>query len=255
MEEALLESEKMLDRAQEIAHLGSWELDLSKNELIWSDEVYRLFGLEPQEFTATYETFLEYVHPDDRAAVNTAYSSSIQEGRGSYEIEHRVIRKNTDEIRCVHEKCQHVRNADGQIIRSLGMVFDITERKRAEEELQRLTHFPGENPNPVMRCSPDGETLYANVPARLWLATLARQAAGPLPDPVRELVAEALPSDIPVVVLTTSEDEGDILKAYKLHANCYISKPVDFVRFTEIIRQVESFWLQLVKLPNRSDEL
>lgn len=62
-------------------------------------------------------------------------------------------------------------------------------------------------------------------------------------------------TDIPVVVLTTSEDEGDILKAYKLHANCYISKPVDFVRFTEIIRQVEGFWLQLVKLPNRNDEL
>ena len=60
-------------------------------------------------------------------------------------------------------------------------------------------------------------------------------------------------TDIPVVVLTTSEDEGDILKAYKLHANCYISKPVDFTHFTEIIRQVEGFWLQLVKLPHRRD--
>ena len=58
-------------------------------------------------------------------------------------------------------------------------------------------------------------------------------------------------TDIPVVVLTTSEDEGDILKAYKLHANCYISKPVDFMRFAEIIRQIEGFWLQLVKLPHR----
>jgi len=60
-------------------------------------------------------------------------------------------------------------------------------------------------------------------------------------------------TDLPVVVLTTSEDEGDIHKAYKLHANCYITKPVDFVRFTEIIRQVEGFWLQLVKLPGRRD--
>ncbi|EKD40143.1 MAG: Response regulator receiver [uncultured bacterium] len=59
---------------------------------------------------------------------------------------------------------------------------------------------------------------------------------------------------IPVVILTTSEDEGDILKAYKLHANCYITKPVDFGRFTEIIRQVEGFWLQLVKLPRMQDE-
>jgi two-component system response regulator len=61
-------------------------------------------------------------------------------------------------------------------------------------------------------------------------------------------------TDIPVVVLTTSEDEGDILRAYKLHANCYIAKPVDFNRFTEIIRQVEGFWLQLVKLPHRGNE-
>jgi chemotaxis family two-component system response regulator Rcp1 len=60
-------------------------------------------------------------------------------------------------------------------------------------------------------------------------------------------------TDIPVVVLTTSEDEGDILKAYRLHANCYISKPVDFLKFTEIIRQIEGFWLQLVKLPRRGE--
>lgn len=58
-------------------------------------------------------------------------------------------------------------------------------------------------------------------------------------------------TDIPVVVLTTSEAEEDILKAYKLHANCYISKPVDFLKFTEIIRQIDGFWLQLVKLPRR----
>lgn len=56
---------------------------------------------------------------------------------------------------------------------------------------------------------------------------------------------------LPVVVLTTSDDEADVEKAYRLHANCYISKPVDFVQFSEIIKQIEGFWLQLVKLPNR----
>ena len=62
---ALLESEKRMNRSQEIAHLGSWELDLLKNHLLWSDEVYRIFGLKPQEFGATYEAFLEAIHPDD----------------------------------------------------------------------------------------------------------------------------------------------------------------------------------------------
>jgi PAS domain S-box-containing protein len=135
-EDALRESEQRLKRAQEIAHLGSWELDLVANRLTWSDEVYRIFGLRPQEFGATYEAFLEVVHPDDRAAVDAAYSGSLREGKDRYEIEHRVVRKATGEIRTVHEKCEHLRDASGRIMRSVGMVHDLTERKRAEEALR-----------------------------------------------------------------------------------------------------------------------
>ena len=135
-EEALRESAERLKRSQEIAHLASWELDLVNNNLTWSDEVYRIFGLQPQEFGATYEAFLERVHPDDRAAVNDAYSGSLREGRDTYEIEHKVIRKATGEIRYVHERCQHFRNESGRIIRSIGMVHDITERKQAEETVR-----------------------------------------------------------------------------------------------------------------------
>ena len=93
MEEALRESERRLKRAQEISHVGSWELDLITNELSWSDEVYRIFGFQPQEFGATYEAFLEAVHPEDRAAVDAAYSESLSEGKDSYEMKHRVVRK------------------------------------------------------------------------------------------------------------------------------------------------------------------
>jgi PAS domain-containing protein len=78
------------------------------------------------------------VQADDRAAVDAAYSWSIRESRDAYEIEHRVIRKHTGEIRFVHERCQHFRDASGSIIRSVGMVHDITERKRAEEALRKL---------------------------------------------------------------------------------------------------------------------
>jgi PAS domain S-box-containing protein len=136
-EEALRDSESRLQRAQEISHLGSWELDLINNHLIWSDEVYRIFGLKPQEFKATYEAFLQSVHPDDRAVVDDAYSESLREGRNSYEIEHRIIRKN-GEVRFVHEKCEHIKDDSGKIIRSIGMVHDITERKQMESELQRI---------------------------------------------------------------------------------------------------------------------
>ncbi|MDO8682575.1 MAG: MEDS domain-containing protein, partial [Armatimonadota bacterium] len=127
-EEALRKSERRLNRSQEIAHLGSWELDLVKNELTWSDEVYRIFGLQPQEFAATYEAFLDVVHPDDRTAVDEAYSSSVREGKSTYEIQHRVVRKSTGEVRWVHERCEHIRDESGNIIRSIGMVMDITDR-------------------------------------------------------------------------------------------------------------------------------
>jgi PAS domain S-box-containing protein len=135
-EEALHESERRLARSQEIAHLGSWELDLISKKLAWSDEVYRIFGLQRQDFRATYEAFLEAVHPDDRAAVDAAYSDSLSEGRDAYEIEHRIVRKSDGIIRIVHEKCEHIRDSSGQIIRSVGMVQDITERKRVEEALR-----------------------------------------------------------------------------------------------------------------------
>jgi PAS domain S-box-containing protein len=137
MEEALRESERRLKRAQQIAHVGSWELDLKTNELSWSDEVYRIFGFQPQAFDATYEAFLETVHPEDRAAVDAAYSASLSEGKDSYEIKHRVVRKSTGDIRIVQEKCEHIRDASGTIIRSVGMVQDITKRTLAEEEILR----------------------------------------------------------------------------------------------------------------------
>jgi PAS domain S-box-containing protein len=135
-EEALRESQRRKNIAQEIAHLGSWELDVMNNRLSWSDEVYRIFGLRPQEFGATYDAFLEAVHPEDREAVDAAYSGSLREGRDTYEIEHRVVRRSSGEIRIVHEKCEHFRDGTGRIVKSVGMVHDITERKRAEQELR-----------------------------------------------------------------------------------------------------------------------
>ncbi|MDD5258507.1 MAG: ATP-binding protein [bacterium] len=136
-EEDLRASEETLKKAQEIAHIGSWELDLENNRLSWSDEVYRIFGLKPQEFGATYDAFLEAVHPEDREMVNKAYSNSVKEGLRGYEIEHRVVKRLTSKISFVHEKCEHYRDKAGRIIRSVGMVHDITDRKKAEEILTR----------------------------------------------------------------------------------------------------------------------
>ena len=135
--EKLLEREARLNKTQEMAHVGSWELDIASGRLIWSDEVYRIFGLKPQEFPATYEAFLDSIHPQDRDAVDSAYTQSVQEGADSYEIDHRVVRQHSREVRFVHEKCDHLRDASGRIVRSVGMVHDISERKRSEQEIHQ----------------------------------------------------------------------------------------------------------------------
>lgn len=170
------ESEIRLNRAQELFHLGSWELDLVNNHLIWSDEVYRIFGLKPQEFNATYEAFLRSIHPEDRTAVDTAYSKSLREGRDTYEIEHRVVRKNGD-VRFVYEKCEHIRDNSGKVIRSVGMVQDITERKRAEVELVRLASFPLKNPNPIIEIDLSGKLQYLNLASKQFFPDLEKKGA------------------------------------------------------------------------------
>lgn len=131
----LQESEERLNRAQRIAHLGSWELDISRNVLTWSDEVFRIFGLEPRSFVPCYEDFLDAIHPEDREVVESAYRDSLRDGDDGYEIEHRVVQKSTGRIRYVHEKCQHFRDESGKVVRSGGMVHDITERKVAEKKI------------------------------------------------------------------------------------------------------------------------
>jgi len=66
---------------------------------------------------------------------------------------------------------------------------------------------------------------------------------------LKEIKADPSLRRIPVVILTTSRDEGDVLRAYDLHANCYIPKPVDFNRFMEVVKSIEDFWLTVVRLP------
>jgi len=136
--ETIQRNERLLEQTQSIAHLGSWELDVINNQLTWSNEVYRIFGLNPQEFPATYEAFLDAIHPDDRASVDSCYRNSVAEGKDYYEIEHRIVRKQNNEIRYLHEKCFHVKNESGVVIRSIGMVHDITDRKQAEIEREKL---------------------------------------------------------------------------------------------------------------------
>ncbi|MCF8096176.1 MAG: diguanylate cyclase [Desulfobacteraceae bacterium] len=136
-EKELKKSRELLKRAQEIAHIGSWEFYPATDSLTWSDEVYRIFGVHPGKFGATYRDFLDLIHPGDSAMVNQAYLNSLESGDSCYEIEHRIVRKNTCEIRYVHEKCFHERDRSGTVIRSVGIVQDITGLRQTENALRK----------------------------------------------------------------------------------------------------------------------
>jgi len=134
-ESAVRKSEEMLHKAENLAHLGSWEFDHATGRLAWSEETYRIFGLDPGE-PPTYEKFLAKVHPDDRTKVDTMYFATVAGGEDGYEVEHRILRGGTGEIRHLVERCEHQRDESGRVLRSVGMVYDITERKEAELELR-----------------------------------------------------------------------------------------------------------------------
>lgn len=135
VEEALRQSEEQLKEAQQLAHVGSWDLDIVANVLIWSDEIYRIFEIEKNEFGASYEAFLSRVHPDDRKAVDKAYSDSIRD-RTAYEIVHR-LKFPDGRVKFVQERCKTFYSSEGNPIRSIGTAQDITERRLTEERTQR----------------------------------------------------------------------------------------------------------------------
>jgi PAS domain S-box-containing protein len=141
-EETLRRNDSILAQAEKMAHLGAWEIEYSNleypndNPLHWSEEVYRIFGYEPGVVEVTNHLFFQHVHPDDRKKIVEAVNLAIAQKR-SYEIEHRVIRTDGTE-RIVLEHADITFNEEGQPIRMLGAVQDITERKRAETGRQAL---------------------------------------------------------------------------------------------------------------------
>lgn len=135
-EEKLAASEEKLMAAQRIAGFGSWTLDHDSKALLWSDGIYRIFEIDPKDFGASYEAFLDAIHPDDRDMVNQAYTRSL-ETRQPYDIEHRLL-MGDGRIKFVYERCETHFDGNGKPLFSHGTVQDVTERKQAEAEIRRL---------------------------------------------------------------------------------------------------------------------
>jgi len=159
-EEALAESEANLREAQSIARLGRWELDLINDRLEWSDTIFEIFEIDPRKFGASYEAFLAAIHPDDREAVDRAYTESFQ-NRTPYEISHRLLMKD-GRIKWVNEICRTDYDSSGKAVRSVGVVQDITERKRTEERLYQTQFATDRAPDSILWVGGEGDLEYAN---------------------------------------------------------------------------------------------
>ena len=126
-------SHRDLDRAQAVAHTGSWRLCVREDELLWSKETYRVFGI-PQGTVMTYGAFLDTVHPDDRISVDQKWTAAL--AGEPYDIEHRIVV--ADEVKWVRERAELDFDADGSLLGAFGSVQDVTERRRAQNQLLQL---------------------------------------------------------------------------------------------------------------------
>jgi signal transduction histidine kinase len=130
-ERQALESAEALSRAQAIAKLGSWELDLKTDDLLWSDELYRIFGLPTTGTPITFSAALQYIHPEDRKAVEQQVRSAQKTGQ-SFKINHRI--KTPDkQIRFVHNEGHFVFDRKGRPIKMIGIIQDLTAERALDQ--------------------------------------------------------------------------------------------------------------------------
>jgi PAS domain S-box-containing protein len=187
----LQESKTKLEEAQRVAHVGHWVWDFGNDGLTWSDETYRIFGLQPQERPMNVEAFQEMIHPEDREFLLRATQESRSGGRP--DIEFRIVRPN-GEVRIVHSQGAMTKEVPGQPRQRFGTVQDITDRKCAEEELRRSQVYINEG----QRIARMGSWAFGSIGFNYWSSELFRVHGldpGGKPPTVEEYLALVHPED------------------------------------------------------------
>src|SRR6266403_955405 len=167
-EEGLRTSESYLAEAQRLSHTGSWAWSPQQDIRYWSEECYRVLSFDPQDGLPRFEDFFQRIHPDDQPGFRELIQTAIRE-KAEWEADYRIAHPD-GAIRDIHVVSHPVLSASGHLVEFVGTVIDVTERKRAEEELRRsemeLQQMLDLAPQQVAVFGPGGERLYGNRVAR-----------------------------------------------------------------------------------------
>jgi len=134
-EEALRDLQSRIDNAQQLANMGDYDWEIASDTNTWSDQLFRIYGHEPQSFSPSYERFLSMIHPDDQERIQAIHQQAYATGE-PYEMTERIVRPD-GEVRFLSSNGQVVTDANGNPMRMRGTCVDITDRVRADEERER----------------------------------------------------------------------------------------------------------------------
>ncbi len=197
LEQALRKSQSELAEAQRVARMGSWCFNARTNEIVWSDELYRTFGLKKSEFSGTHEAFVACVHPEDRPRVLRDGAKARAEGR-PFDIQYRIVTP-TGELKVIQEIARPMQDEAGKMVSFIGTAQDITERKQAEAKLQRLAAIVESSEDAIISNDLDGKIRTWNRAAERIFGYRAKEVIG-------RNIARFIPKDIQPIEVAYLEE-------------------------------------------------
>jgi PAS domain S-box-containing protein len=235
MEEEIKRTQSSLAEAQHIAHIGSWDWQIKTNFLHWSDEMHRIFGIDQQQFSATYEAFLNCVHPDDREFVKKSVHNALYENK-SYDLEYRIILPNGSK-RNIQARGRVTFDNRGEPVRMIGTVNDITERKQIEEVLKtsekKYRELADLLPQTVFELDKSGNFTFANF--------YGFQSSGYTPEDIKKGL-NALQLFIPEDRVRVKKNIRIVLGGRKSNANEYTALRKDGSTYPVIVYSAPVFY-------------
>jgi PAS domain S-box-containing protein len=201
-EHALRDLQARVDNAQQLAHMGDYDWEISTDTNTWSDQLFRIYGHEPRAFNPSYERFLSFIHPEDRERIQAIHQQAYATGE-PYEMIERIVRPN-GEVRYLSSNGQVVTDDNGNPMRMRGTCIDITERVLAEEEREAHAARAREEQTRRQAALEINDTVVQGLTAALYALELEDA------DAVRDYVRRTLDSARAIITGLVGPQEGPV---------------------------------------------